>query len=332
MTARISIIIPIYNAGNNLRRCLDSVIGQTVSGLQIILVDDGSTDRSGEICDEYAHLDSRILVVHQQNAGVSAARNVGVKLAGGEWIGFVDADDWVETDMFAYLLENAERYGADITACALWEELPYNSVVSGVDKVTILTGREALELLLQDDVLNNYLWNKLWKQELFRGILFPVGQSFEDVAVVYRLFERSTRVVCLPKCKYHYRQHSGSILDQQSLENKVNFYLAARSRMWDLKARYSGLDELLQASCISAAVGIWAAYCFNGREERQRYASLIHEIADFSQKNCVLVFKHMNMGFSGKIIALLTAHDRLWAFVAAGFLGRIYRLKHGRNI
>lgn len=332
MINRISVIIPIYNAGSNLRRCLDSVIDQTATGLQIILVDDGSTDGSSDICDEYARLDSRIRVIHQQNCGVSVARNVGLEMAEGEWIGFVDADDWIEADMFAYLLENAESYGADTTVCALWEELPCGSVVKGVNEVAVLTGHEALELLLRDDVLNNYLWNKLWKRELFRGIIFPVGRSFEDVAVVYRLIEQSTRVVCLPKCKYHYRQHRGSILDQQSFANKVNFYLAARNRMWDLKSRYDGLDELLQASCISAAIGIWAAYCFNSRGDRQRYASLMHEIADFSRNHRFLVAKYLNLGFTGRIISLLTAYNHLWAFVVAGFLGRIYRLKHGRNI
>ena len=329
---KISVIVPIYKVEPYLRKCLDSIVNQTYRNLEIILVDDGSPDKCGSICDEYAAKDSRIIVIHKENGGVSSARNAGVSEATGAWIGFVDADDWLEVDMFTYLIENAKDYDADITVCSHWEEQPYRSVACRVDTVRLLTGDEALELLLRDDVVNNYLWNKLWKRELFQNIVFPVGRSFEDVATAYRLFERATRVVCLPVCKYHYRQHGGSILDQQKLTNKMNFYFAAKERMVELQERYSQYEELLQASCISASVGIWAAYCFNDKAEQQRYAPLLQEIAGFSKKHQALVNQHMNLGPIGRVIAYLTAYDCMWAFIVAGALGRIYRIKHGRNI
>lgn len=332
MAGKISIIIPVYNAEKYLDKCLNSVLSQTYTNLQIILVNDGSRDGSAKICDAYARKDQRIQVIHQENKGVASARNEGLAVAVGDWIGFVDADDWIEADMFSYLLDNAEREAADSVICAWWEELPQCSVPCGVDDHVLLTGNETLEMLLHDELVTNYLWNKLWKRELFTDIVFPEGRTFEDVAVVYRLFERSTKVVCLPECKYHYLHHGGSILDQQKLENKVNFYYAAKNRMEDLQTRYTKYEELLQASCIASAVGVWAAYCFDSRGEQLKYSGLLREIADFSRKYRFLVWKHINLGFTGKVIAGLTAHDRLWAFWVAGLLGRIYRLKHGRNI
>lgn len=332
MTGKISIIIPVYNAAKYLDKCLNSVLSQTYTNLQIILVNDGSTDGSAEICDGYAGKDPRIQVIHQENKGVASARNVGLAAAVGEWIGFVDADDWIETDMFSYLLDNAERDDADTVVCAWWEELPQSSVPRGVDDRVVMTGNDTLEMLLHDELVTNYLWNKLWKRELFTGIRFPEGRTFEDVAVVYLLFERSSSVVCLPECKYHYLHHGGSVLDRQKLENKINFYYAAKNRMEDLQTRYTKYEKLLQASCVASAVGVWAAYCFDNREERLKYESILQEIADFSRKHRFLVWKHMKLGVTGKIIVGLTAHNCLWAFWIAGILGRIYRIKHGRNI
>ena len=112
--AKISVIIPVYNREKSLKKCLDSVMGQTYKNLEIILVDDGSKDSSGVICDEYAAGDSRIKVIHQQNAGVAAARNAGLAMATGDYIGWVDSDDWIEPDMYECMLDNAQKYEADI--------------------------------------------------------------------------------------------------------------------------------------------------------------------------------------------------------------------------
>ena len=115
---KISVIVPVYKVEPYLRKCLDSIINQTYRNLQIILVDDGSPDNCGAICDEYASKDSRIEVIHQENGGVSAARNAGLKLAAGDYIGWVDSDDWIEPDMYAYMLENMQKYEADIAVCS----------------------------------------------------------------------------------------------------------------------------------------------------------------------------------------------------------------------
>ena len=115
---RISVIVPVYKVEPYLRKCLDSIVNQTYRNLEIILVDDGSPDNCGRICDEYAERDKRIRVIHQKNGGVSSARNEGLKIASGDWIGWVDSDDWIEPDMFEYLLENAKKSKADIAVCS----------------------------------------------------------------------------------------------------------------------------------------------------------------------------------------------------------------------
>ena len=129
-TSKISVIVPVYQVETYLPRCLDSILAQTHQHLEIILVDDGSQDHSGDICDAYASQDSRIIVLHQKNKGASAARNAGVALASGDWIGFVDGDDWIAPEMYAYLLEIAEQYRSDLAQCGIfWEELGHTDVL-----------------------------------------------------------------------------------------------------------------------------------------------------------------------------------------------------------
>lgn len=161
---KISIIVPVYKVEPYLRKCLDSIVGQTYQNLQIILVDDGSPDNCGKICDEYAARDRRIEVIHQANGGVSAARNAGLKLADGDYIGWVDSDDWIESGMYEYLLENALKYGADIAVCSRFERYKDKVIRRGWSNIEVLNREKALQMLLKNDVMQNYLCDKLCKQ------------------------------------------------------------------------------------------------------------------------------------------------------------------------
>ena len=145
---KISIIVPIYRVEPYLPRCLDSIVGQTYRHLEIILIDDGSPDGCGAICDDYAARDGRIRVIHQPNQGVSAARNAGLDAATGEWIGWVDGDDWIELDMYEYLLEGVLGAGADIAVCGRWEEYRGRRVFRGWEKEISLDTEQALRALL----------------------------------------------------------------------------------------------------------------------------------------------------------------------------------------
>lgn len=218
----ISIIIPVYKTEPYLRKCLDSVAGQTYKNLEIIIVDDGSPDDCGAICDEYAVRDKRITVIHQENGGISAARNSGMDIATGAYFGFVDSDDWCEPDMYEYLMGGIEAYGADICCCDYTQHGGRANLFYHSPDTEVLSQNEALLLLLEDKLMQNHVWNKLFEARLFESISFPVGFTFEDVAVSYRLFERATRVVRLTDAKYNYLIRPGSITETIGIKDYYN--------------------------------------------------------------------------------------------------------------
>lgn len=219
----ISIIVPVYNVENYLRKCVDSIINQSYKNLEIILVDDGSTDSSGKICDEYSLKDSRIKVIHKKNGGLSDARNAGMEIASGDFWGFVDSDDYIDSDMYSVLMENLLGAEADLSTCGRiftydGKEIPKYSENNPVT----LSGREAVKnLFLSNSIVNNAAWDKLYKRELFDDIKFPVGRLFEDAAIMYKIFEKCNKIVSTKKQMYHYVQRSGSISNCKYNKNKV---------------------------------------------------------------------------------------------------------------
>lgn len=198
----ISIIIPIYKVEPYLRRCLDSVLAQTYTDLQIILVDDGSPDGCGAICDEYAAKDSRIEVIHQENRGLSGARNAGLALAKGEYIAFLDSDDYVDETMYEKLLQVLLEKDADIAECGYrWVKPDVTYDRENTGKVDIYTNLEALEMLYFGDQMfggiSIVVWNKLYRAELFDDLCFAQGLNNEDVDFTPRALYKARRIAKL---------------------------------------------------------------------------------------------------------------------------------------
>ena len=331
-TPKISVIVPVYKVEPYLRKCLDSIVGQTYQNLEIILVDDGSPDKCGEICDEYARRDERIQVIHQDNGGVSAARNAGLKKVTGEWIGWIDPDDWAEPDMFEYLLKNALEMEADIAVCSHFQEFPNRSVFHGYTETMVLNRESGLELLLQNSLMQNYLWDKLWKAKLFYEICFPVGYTFEDMAIMHRLFIQAQRVICLPKAEYHYLQRAGSIVSDSSLDNRINHYRSSKNRLDEMQKDWPQFVPLLEAQCVASASSVWTAYYGNPAEKQKQYREQIKEIAAFSKKHCQNALKVTRAGRAGRIIMRLTPYANPLAFAIAYMGSQLYKLKKGRNL
>ncbi len=169
----ISVIVPIYKVEPYLQQCVDSILNQTYSDLEILLIDDGSPDRCGEICDEYAKKDKRIRVFHTENRGLSAARNLGIQESTGSFLGFVDSDDWLDNDMYEVLLDRIVDTQADISGCGFYTELSTNPKTSNLEE-TIYSGVES-EIALLDGKVSNYVWNKLYRRDVFRNVSFPEG-------------------------------------------------------------------------------------------------------------------------------------------------------------
>ena len=219
MNELISVIVPVYNVAPFLKRCVNSIIAQTYSNLEIILVDDGSTDGSGEMCDNFSELDSRIIVVHQKNSGTaSAARNTGLNHLNGEYISFVDPDDYIDSNMLEELHKQIIENDAEMSVCSFryvdLVEPSYPHPASPI-KDEILTGSQLIRKMSSDEnsqIFWSVVWNKLFKKRLFEGLCFPVGYAIEDLYIIYELFDRCAKVSCSSEAHYYYVQHQTSVL------------------------------------------------------------------------------------------------------------------------
>ena len=172
----ISVIVPVYNVEPYLGKCLDSIVNQTYRDLEILVIDDGYTDRCKVICDEYKNRDERIRVFHTENRGLSAARNIGLNEANGEWIGFVDSDDWIESDMFETLVKKAEKSSSDIVECGVFREYS-DRTEKNMKRTFDLSGVETIHALIRGEIFNT-VWNKLWHRKTWEGIRFPEGRVY----------------------------------------------------------------------------------------------------------------------------------------------------------
>lgn len=240
----VSIIIPVYNVLPYLEEALDSAVNQTYNNLEIIIVDDGSTDGSGLLCDKYA-IDPRVKVVHQENHGLSGARNTGLDMATGDYVAFLDSDDAFLPDMVQIMVEGIEKSKADLAVCGfetiyseknMSKHNPKRRRDFHADKEETLSREGALNHIT--DKITAYLWNKLYKIELWDDLRFPEGRFFEDVWVVPDMFERVSRVHIIPNALIMYRKRVNSITSATD-EKIVSDDIDARIRLEDYIKRYS---------------------------------------------------------------------------------------------
>ena len=241
----ISVIVPVYRVEEYLSRCLESILGQSYRNLEILLVDDGSPDGCPAICDKYAEKDPRIRVIHKENGGLSDARNAALDIAEGDYIGFVDSDDWIRRDMYRELMDTALRLHADITLCGYIEtdgksELETKSMASREKAYTV---EEAFREELLSGEIVYIMCNKIYRKSLFDGIRFPLGENFEDGAVFYKLFGRCGRIAHTGTAGYYYRKRPGSITftDFPRLSGEITRHWEGLRRY--LEQRYPGLGR-----------------------------------------------------------------------------------------
>lgn len=220
MQELVTVIVPIYRVEKYIHRCIDSIINQTYRNLEIILVDDGSPDNCGVICDEYAQVDNRIVVVHKTNGGLSDARNAGLDIMSGDFVTFIDSDDYVALDYVEKLCDVLKDNNADISVCAEEYVLELPEGKEQVLKrpfrefkgVEVFTAEEALSCTLRQDLFEASAWAKLYRADLFSNVRYPVGFAYEDQGTTYKTFLKSCRIVFLGENLYFYLQRQGSIL------------------------------------------------------------------------------------------------------------------------
>lgn len=228
----VSIIVPVYNVEKYINRCVDSLCVQTYSNIEIILIDDGSSDDSGDLCDYYAGIDERIRVIHKKNSGVSEARNQGISSAEGQYILFVDSDDYVSSNIIETLYNAIQKYSLDISAC-FFKRVLENAILDerNIDNsddydIDICTGKEIIERIYHNYERNIELvvWNKMYKRELFDKyeIVYPKGRYHEDIFVTYKLLYYALRVGIVQKELYYYRTRPGSIMTVKFSEKQLD--------------------------------------------------------------------------------------------------------------
>lgn len=236
MKRLVSVIIPVFNVRPYICEALDSVLEQTFKNLEILVVDDGSNDGSERICDEYGRKDSRITVIHQENKGLSTARNVGLNRVTGEIIAFLDSDDAFHPDMIRKMLEAMDKSKADIVVCGFHNYCSNGRMkekhrfYSGrIQEEKIYTKRDALSALLEGKI-TGHAWNKLYKAETWKDVRFPDGNVYEDVCTSYRVLSNAERVVTVHGCPVRHRIRPGSITQTIS-SNSICDWARARAQI-----------------------------------------------------------------------------------------------------
>ncbi len=262
----ISIIVPVYQVEKYLEKCINSIITQTYKNLEIILIDDGSTDKSPSFCDHFQAKDSRIKVLHQENGGLSYARNVGLKIATGDFIGFVDSDDWIEPNMYEVLMSALQETGADIAVCNRQyefndsESIPIHMKSA---KKKLYSAEEALRrLIIGDKIIHNAVWEKLYRRTIISDIKFPIGKIFEDSLWTTLVIGNAKLIICIDYPLYHYFIRSESLSHNLELtikrgEDKIEMI---ERRTEYIRMKYPTLQKLsflnLLNSCCSEYINI----------------------------------------------------------------------------
>lgn len=306
---KISIIVPVYNVEKYLPRCVDSLLNQTYSNLEIILVEDGATDSSATICEEYQKKDNRIKVIHKTNGGLSDARNKGIKIATGEYIACVDSDDYVTEDMYEILLKNLKETNAAISVGN------YKMVADGEEKKeerthtyhVIENKPDMIANLLENSYIQNYAWNKLYKRELFKEITYPYGKKMEDLGTTYLLFDKCSKIVYTKDIVYYYYQREDSIVNKKNLSLILDKLELTLQRYTYLKDRYPGvvqIDKDMIMTCVSAY-----QYLYENSEKQVLQDKNVITIYQLYRKTLKAVgmtrlIEHVNMKTKIKVVLL----------------------------
>lgn len=328
----ISAIVPVYNVEKYLKRCISSILAQSYEDWEMILVDDGSSDRSGEICEYYASADNRIKVFHKENGGVSSARNMGLEQISGEYIFFPDADDWLEKETFSRLLDAIEKTDADIAACDVFNvrELPDNKIVrtrglkwGNLEEEITLSGKEAFYRVMKKSAT---LWNKLFRAEYVKGIRFNTAMTFgEDSEFLFRSMRGHDRITLIPYAGYNYVYTRQGNVVSEGITPRVFEFLKNTEILYDMM-RDSGLG----------ALGVYRLYVVLnrnvckipvkeiGKAEYKQYYKAFRESAVHPHMKDKLSF-YMDSGFLMKI-------KLQYALICVSpYLRALYRKLQGKN-
>lgn len=247
MGEKISVIVPVYNVEQYLERCVESIINQTYTNLEIILVNDGSTDNSGKLCDELAKKDERIRVIHKENGGLSDARNRGIDESESDLVGFIDSDDYIDSDMYEVLLKNLNDTDADLSMCALYDVYNNTPEAQVTNKETWkLSSEQAIRMVMEAKILSVTAVNKLYRKSLFTDLKFEVGKIAEDAFIMIKLLDKCEKIVATNEKKYYYVHRENSITTQKFSTKFLNVIEAYEQNSNIILEKYPKLKDVAQ--------------------------------------------------------------------------------------
>jgi glycosyltransferase involved in cell wall biosynthesis len=245
----ISIIVPIYNVELYLVKCIESILTQSFTDFELILVNDGSKDNCGRICDEYTKKDNRIKVIHKKNGGLSDARNAGIQISSGQYIGFVDSDDWIEPEMFEKLYKLCLEKNADVSTCSIyiWDNGEKRHRWGATNKIRVFDSRTAIQKMYNEKLSGFSAWNKLYKKSIFNNIKFPKGRVYEDAAIMYRVYDCANKIVFLDTPLYNYNYRNSSITRSGFSEKRFDMVLNYFEAYSYMEKKYPEMCERLDS-------------------------------------------------------------------------------------
>lgn len=302
----ISVIVPVYKVEKYLDRCVESIVNQTYKNLEIILVDDGSPDNCGAMCDSWAEKDSRIKVIHKENGGLSDARNAGMDAATGDLMGFVDSDDYISPDMYQLLYENILENNSDVSACGVQivfeDDRPANLLTK--DGNIVLNTGEAMKAIIEESYLKQPVWYKLYKTELIKDIPFVKGKYHEDVFWSYQAIGKAKIVSVFDLPCYFYLQRDGSIMGENYSLKRLDALDAKCQRIEYLKEKFPSLVSDARIDLFYSCLYLGQQALLNSDKELE--TETFSKIKSITEKYGLLVDDYSKLSFVYKIWALLT--------------------------
>lgn len=283
----ISVIVPVFRVENYIVRCVESLVGQTYHNLEIILVDDGSFDGCSQICNEWGKRDSRITVLHKTNGGLSDARNAGMKIAAGEYISFIDSDDYISPDFYEVLLASIQNEGSDVIECGVVKVYENGKADAFFDDLTIhsFSTEEGLSYLIGENIFHQYVWNKLYRTEIVSDFFFPVGKLNEDEFWTYQVFGGAKKVTKVNRTMYFYFQRSTSIMGEKFNVRRLDALEGKAARQKYVNQYYPSLAVQAKIDFYSSCVFSYqSALKYLSGEERREALRKIKE----QKRNCEL--------------------------------------------
>lgn len=296
MKELITIIIPVYNVEKYLDRCVESVLRQTYSNLEIILVDDGSPDKCPEMCDEYAKVDKRVKVIHKENGGLSDARNVGLCVAKGKYVSFVDSDDWIPINSIEVLYANLVETNSDISSGVLLEVFQYENESQFKNNYVKYETEESLKNLCLLHGLSNSASGKLYDIKLFENIKYPVSKLYEDLGTTYKVFAKTKNVVVSDMIVYFYFQNQDSIVHKKYSSKRLDAFAFAQEQESFIAKNYPKLKQFARYRTFYECLSILNDMPFNCTDKKniknyiKKYRKSVLKIPELYKKQRILCY------------------------------------------